>query len=453
MPGDSLSSIAVDGARTVFAVHEHFQRLKQSARVLSDVARSSDRGYFTPSEDEETRHLLISYWQSRNALLEVVLEMKDTRERDDAFLVGYAGALVLADAAWFLRREFDDRPVVREKLNEPAPTFGIPEGVYDRVQASLANPVHAWHLYHAASYFDENRTDLQTMVEGSPLAVLPGIIEQMQTSAHVSLGEYAVQSTRVRARQLVSRLRGDLLQRALYGLQKSVSSAVADLYLVPGHDPGLPESVVAELRTLMRPGDVIIVRKEHAVTNYFLPGFWPHAALYLGSCDELAELGFDRNEQVGRHWDRLLSCDPDEPCRVQEAKKDGVWIRSFQSPLHSDAITILRPRLDQSQVLDGLVRGMSHTGKPYDFDFDFTRSDRLVCTEVVYRSFEGIGDIRFNLTRRAGRMTLSAEDLIAMAVEGRHFDPVATYAPPDHARLQTGSDAADVLRATAASLD
>jgi hypothetical protein len=138
---------------------------------------------------------------------------------------------------------------------------------------------------------------------------------------------------------------------------------------------------------------------------------------------------------------------------VQEAKKDGVWIRSFQSPLHSDAITILRPRLDQSQVLAGLVRGMSHTGKPYDFDFDFTRSDRLVCTEVVYRSFEGIGDIRFNLTRRAGRMTLSAEDLIAMAVEGRHFDPVATYAPPDHDQLQTGSDATDVLRATAASLD
>jgi hypothetical protein len=49
-------------------------------------------------------------------------------------------------------------------------------------------------------------------------------------------------------------------------------------------------------------------------------------------------------------------------------------------------------------------------------------------------------------------MTLSAEDLIGMAIAGRHFDTVATYAPPEYDELQTGAGASEVLRATAASL-
>ncbi|MCA9263268.1 MAG: hypothetical protein KDA60_05445 [Planctomycetales bacterium] len=70
-----------------------------------------------------------------------------------------------------------------------------------------------------------------------------------------------------------------------------------------------------------------------------------------------------------------------------------------------------------------------HEGKPYDFDFDFSRSDRLVCTEVVYRAYDGIGAVQFALTRRAGRPTLSGSDLVQLGVEGLLFLPVLVYAP------------------------
>ena len=447
-----ISEQSVAAARSVMTVHEHFVRFKQIASEMSQEALSSDRGYFTPSEDEEVRHLLVSYWQSRNALLEVVLEMKDQRDNDDAFLAGYAGALVLADAAQFLFSKFDDRPVVRGKLNEPAPHFGIPEGVYEKVQASRTNPVRAWHLYHSARYFAENMESLRRLAESTPLEPLVELVVQLQNSAQVSLDAYAVQSTRVQARRLVDTVRGDLLHKAVYGLQKSVSSLVSDVFTVRGHKPGLPPELAESFTALLRPGDVLIVRKEHALTNYFLPGYWPHAALYLGSCEELDRLGLASHEQVRPHWEQLQACDLDEPRRVNEAMKDGVRIRSLASPFKSDAITVLRPRLDEKQVAEALARSLFHTGKSYDFDFDFTRSDRLVCTEVVYRAYEGVGDVCFDLTRRAGRLTLSAEDLIGMAVAGQHFDPVAVFAPPDFPDLKTGAEAAEVLRQTAASL-
>ena len=57
--------------------------------------------------------------------------------------------------------------------------------------------------------------------------------------------------------------------------------------------------------------------------------------------------------------------------------------------------------------------------------FDFFRSDRLVCTEVIYRAFDGVGGISIPLRERAGRPTLSAEDLLDLAVDGGGFMPVA----------------------------
>jgi hypothetical protein len=65
-----------------------------------------------------------------------------------------------------------------------------------------------------------------------------------------------------------------------------------------------------------------------------------------------------------------------------------------------------------------LGRAASHEGKGYNFDFDFLRSDRLVCTELVYRAFDGIGNVTIPLSERAGRPKLFAEDLLRGQLPG-----------------------------------
>ena len=104
--------------------------------------------------------------------------------------------------------------------------------------------------------------------------------------------------------------------------------------------------------------------------------------------------------------------------------------------------------LSNDQVSEALTRAVTHEGKPYDFDFDFTRADRLVCTEVVYRCYEGIGGIGFELARRAGRMTLAAEDILRMARNRQGFEPVAAYCRDHAGRVVTAGEVDAILDAT-----
>ena len=61
---------------------------------------------------------------------------------------------------------------------------------------------------------------------------------------------------------------------------------------------------------------------------------------------------------------------------------------------------------------------MGHLGKPYDFEFDFNNSSRVVCTELIYRSYHNRGTMTFSLTKRLGRFTLTGDDIIDLALDG-----------------------------------
>jgi len=449
----------VSDAWTVAEIADHFEHLKQVATPLFQSASASKRGYFTPSEDEQVRQLLVSYWQPRNALIELVVTLNRSSVQESEggkmpdhkhaaeFLVAWAGALVLLDAARFLRHHCSDRPTVVSKLNEPEPSFGISAGTYDRIQASLTSPVHAWHLYHARKYWSCSQDHLVEIARGTELEQLLEIVRRILSRHSIDLQQYAVDRLRTRARQVKTGGR-DVVGRALYGLQKTVSRLISGKFTQIGHQPRLPAGVTNRIREVIRPGDVFVNRKEHAITNYFLPGFWPHAAFYLGRTDQLEQMGIADHPQGKPRWTRMLECDAHDSGRVVEALKDGVRIRALDSPFAADAITVIRPRLSLETVTQAIGRALLHDGKPYDFDFDLTRSDRLVCTEVVYRSYEGLAGIRFPLTRRTGRMTLSAEDLLHMALRQQHFDVVAAYVPGSGNDLATEAAGADLLRST-----
>ncbi|MDP7254816.1 MAG: YiiX/YebB-like N1pC/P60 family cysteine hydrolase [Planctomycetota bacterium] len=444
-------------ARTVVHLTEHLSRLKSRAQEMSNKFSASQRGYFTPTEEDDALHLLVSYWQTRNALFELIHSLGAQDEDPegwpaDAFVIAFAAALALVDAARFIYEAFDDRSVIRKKLNEGAPLFGVPPGFYDSVQRSLTKLTNSWRLYHATQFYEDNANSLKEQFEPD-LSPVFAIVDKLIARVHVSLKQYVKAKLKTKARQALSTVQRDAVGQAVYTVQELASRMVSHMTLNPIHAPGLPGERIAEFREVMQPGDVLVTRREFALTNYFLPGYWPHAALYMGRMEELESMQLQDHESVRERWERLAGLDETEDGRVLEALKDGVWLRTVHSPFSADALAIVRPKLARGEVASALARGVAHDGKAYDFDFDFTRSDRMVCTEVVYRSFEGVGEIRFKLTRRAGRMTLSAEDLLHMALRGEHFEPCAVYVPGETEKVVTGGQVGRLLEKTMGQMD
>jgi hypothetical protein len=92
-------------------------------------------------------------------------------------------------------------------------------------------------------------------------------------------------------------------------------------------------------------------------------------------------------------------------------------------------VVALHPILPPSETAAAIGEALGHLGKPYDFEFDFNCSSRIVCTELVYRSYHHRGPISFTLTKRLGRFTLSGDEMVQHALDGLEH-PLATGGPP-----------------------
>ena len=187
----------------------------------------------------------------------------------------------------------------------------------------------------------------------------------------------------------------------------------------PEHTGLITSEQVAELRKVLQPGDILLERRNWFMSNAFLPGYWPHTALYLGDPESLKALGVVSDPRVARNWRAFTTPDPrGHRYAVIEAMSEGVVFTTFEHSVgEADAVAVLRPRITDAQRREMVARAFSHYGKPYDFEFDFFSTDRLVCTEVVYRSLDGM--IALPLTPILGRRALPAMGFVQLYSQTR----------------------------------
>ena len=437
--GRHVSSAIERAAMAVRSVAAAMPVRDQMRQELVDAAAAQARGYFLPDEDERLRDVFVRYLSLRATLLEVVGsiqelidQLDEAGEREEvwddrlrAFIIGFLAAAMLMRAASFVVDLAAGRSVVRKKLDEAEPRFGIPAKSFTAVYKNLGSYRSMWRFLSALRFYELHTEDIAALGRDQHMKGLIELLDEESKYFQNSKQAYLRRKLHYRLHSF-KRRHVSGYKKVMFQLLKLSGRVVSEMRqpFVKAHGQGkrVTVDVLAEIKPLLRAGDVLITRHDDAMSNLFLPGYWPHAALYIGDAQERSELGV-----------QLSGAGPlrAEECHFLEAKKDGVLLRRIEETLNVDAFMVLRPMLEQEQRAQALSRGLTHEGKLYDFMFDFRVADRLACTEVIYRTYHGIGEldqaVSFELRRHSGRPCISAEDLIEQAIGSGHFEKVADF--------------------------
>ena len=423
-----------DTLREIVAGLDRLEALVDQTPVIPAAAQ---RRYFTPDEDDRVRQGLLVYRNYRLAAFEIIFRYRDfARIADESlrlrcFVIAYAAALVLYEKSLKIIQVTEHQPLLRAKLNEPDAKFDVEAGFFDDVlvgYSSLSN-------YRALARGDrfwrgQRRSEEFRRLDADPeWRWLGDIIRKKRVIVRKRLVDVLLRRLRYDWRAFWQTVLRPARQTR-YGLQTLLGGRFADVYLVPNPVHVLTPQVLAALRPQLQPGDVLLCRAEGKLTAALVPGFWSHAAIYLGSRGDLEALRVREQPHAAARWEELPENIGPLGC-VIEAVAPRVHICPLETSLHADHVVVLRPNVPREEITAALGEAFGHLGKPYDFEFDFNVSSRIVCTELVYRCYHRRGTIQFPLVKRLGRFTLSGDDTAHLAL-----DELAKAGGPDRAPLR-----------------
>lgn len=401
-------------------------QLLDDAPSQSDLADIIARGDFRPSEDEAIGFWFARFLTARDNLWVVINEVRMEIDKpafsikDDEklrfFLLGYAAVCLLIRIDRVLLFQVGEHSLVQRKLNEAFPEYRIPRKQFTSIFSAFVDQANALAIRDAMHFARKNRRKIAKLKNDPDVGFIARQLGEFEASLNPSKLSYLKRawsyiSHKWRRRGVVSVER--LFAAVLEGFGRAASE------LSEKENKRVTPDIRKTLGAFLQPGDVIVTRHAKALTNLFLPGFWPHAALYVGTPAQREASGIEVDPDKELLW-------VDDMC-VLEALKDGVRLRPLSGTLSVDTFVILRPNIEPGSVKRAVERAVQHEGKLYNFDFDFFNSDRIVCTEVIYRAYDGLEDLEFPLCERAGRKTFSAEDLLDYALDAQTFTPVAIF--------------------------
>lgn len=474
----AATSTDIDRVRAL--AHE-MGHIREDAARLRRSAQRRERGYYDIEDHEAVASILFRFVGCREALWELIRladpgPSKAEREPVRQFLIAFSAAVHLVHASSSFVREIMQDRQLRDKLNEGFQVYDLPTGTYDRVFQNVTSIDHIQRLKAEWQFFEEERRDATShlsllVAQDASCAELVDEIRERFPPAMEN-----IEAILAEASLLLPDVRNRLRHSEIGRIAKSLASEFHDLlYRARGtlfvnvsrlKDPTSalatfsPDQLARVKHTLL-PGDIVLTYTAGYMSNLFLPGCFKHGITYVGSTEQRQTAGLVPTQLEGLpearrgSVTRALECDRlanGEPADVIEAVAEGVIFNSLEHLMttHVNRMLVLRPHVTDSERIAFLVAVFALLGSRYDFRFDFGESTFQCCTEVIYRSLNGKGQVSFALTPRLGTPTLSADDIVRhhLSTDGAAFETVllaVNEGAPD-ATLYAGAEADARLR-------
>jgi hypothetical protein len=363
--------------------------------------------------------------------------------REDSFLISYATMIANHRAALEFIRAAESNPELDKVLNDAVPELGLPAGTYAKLKFENLN-------VRIATEFAASEATLKTFTGGRQ--------PELRAAINADAG-YVWKAGRGKVELLTAKNALKILQRsantAWLPIQTGVSEWMGDTKVYRVGKSLISAAQIEALKTNLLPGDVLLERRDWYLSNVGLPGYWPHAALYIGTEAERRAFFGDaevqawvrRQGETSGEFNTLLktrypaayqiSNTPQEhehPVRLLEAMSEGVSFTTLEHSADCDALAALRPKLPKAEKAVAILRAFHYAGRPYDFNFDFSTDAELVCTELIYKSYEpanGFNGLRLPTVEMLGRQVTPANEFVkqfdAQFTTGQHQFELVTF--------------------------
>ncbi len=432
---ESMKKMIIEDARSLISYREG---LKYTIKYLDDIPtifpheRVKVGEILTGEQRQEVRRVWNNYLDYHLALGGLVQKYRDYDDiqgsnisKDYAFKV-YRAAF---NAQYLYAMKFIARAEKNKQLdkvmNEQLPELGLSADTYKDFKYDYLNVVTATKF---AALEAINKLSTKENIE----MLVPIATEDAAGIWDMGKG---------RGELLTIKNAGKILKKSgekiIYPLQVGVSEWLGDTRVYRKDVSLISQDDINSIKPKLEPGDIMFERREWFMSNIGLPGYWPHAALYIGNYEQRKEFfndpevnnwvkskGLTNNDFNGLlektfpavYRNSFVSWHEKEP-RVIEAIGEGVVFTSLEYSAAADSLAVLRPSLTKVEKAKAILKAFSFAGRPYDFNFDFQTDASIVCSELVFKAYDGL--MKFKVSRMLGRYVLSPNDIVQQFVESK----------------------------------
>ncbi|MBN1499356.1 MAG: hypothetical protein JW982_04345 [Spirochaetes bacterium] len=345
------------------------------------------------------------------------LLLKDKTMQNKSFYLSAYSFMTEYSFALELISRLEKNPHFDILLNEPLENMDLPGGMYDKFKFRFLNvgtaALFAGFDAGLKFYKTDDREILKNIEKDKKIIIAKA--KQGAPIMTLENGLNIIQTTN---------------DKMIFPVQKGVSTFMGDTKVYRLHKYLITGKQIHSFMKEIQPGDIFLERREWYLTNAGIPGFWTHAVMYVGTKEEREHYFNDpevsawlsknnyRNfenyleKTYPQKYEEFNSDDTEgNPYRIIESVSEGVIFTSIEHSANCDSIAVLRPKLSRKEKAIAISRAFFYTGRPYDFNFNFESDSTLVCTELVYKSYEkgkDISGLKLPLEDILGRKLLSA---------------------------------------------
>ncbi|OGY53555.1 MAG: hypothetical protein A2912_03730 [Candidatus Buchananbacteria bacterium RIFCSPLOWO2_01_FULL_40_23b] len=341
-------------------------------------------------------------------------------EHQQAFLIGYSAYITKYKLTFDFLKEVNNNKYIETVLNEKSNQLDQ-SFVYYYLKKRLNYPKNIIMLNAGKTYLHYTTLPPQTHPDYIYLK------DNSRTKYYQLLNDVDYSFTL--GRKSLADLFEKNTMESWMPVQTKVANYMGDTRLTARHENFISLEQAQQLSTLLKPGDILIQRRNWYISNAGQPGYWTHAAIYTGTLDEIDTYFQDTapplfntsfKEYIHQHYPQLY-LDHQKlhhekyQFRTIEAIGEGVVLESIEESGRADSLAVLRPKLTKQEKLNALLIAFNNYGKPYDFNFDFSTDDTVVCSELVYKAYlpnTQTKGVHYNLTYMAGRPIVTPNDMI-----------------------------------------